>query len=199
MTRAEYDPEDIGHFGLACRPYLHFTSPIRRYPDLWVHQVIKETLGGGNGSTEVDRERLTGLGRLTSDRERRAVDAERIYVRTKQMRYMERHIGERFSGMVSGVLRGGFFVGVADFMVDGFCFLRDLDDYFEFDEKRHRLVGRHSRRIFQLGTQVQVIVAGVDWVSREMDLVLVEEESPRKKGKKKKGMKSKKSKKGSAR
>ena len=186
MSRAEYSPADSGHFGLACPSYLHFTSPIRRYPDLWVHRVIKNALAGNKGTIEIDTEDLEGLARWTSSRERRAEEAERIYIKTKQMRYMEQFVGEEFPGVVSGILRGGFFVEVGDFMVEGFCFIRELDDYFTMDEKRHRLVGRRSRRVFELGTPVRVIVAGVDWVSREMDLALVEEAAPRKKGKRRK-------------
>ena len=181
MSRAEYSREDSGHFGLACACYLHFTSPIRRYPDLWVHRVIKNELKHSN--EELEPEALEGLGRWTSDRERRAEEAERIYIKTKQMRFMEQFIGEQFPGVVSGILRGGFFVEVGDFMVEGFCFLRDLDDYFAMDEKRHRLVGSRSGQIFELGTPVQVIIAGVDWVVREMDLVIADDKSPRKKGK----------------
>jgi ribonuclease R len=186
MSRAEYSPEDSIHFGLACRPYLHFTSPIRRYSDLWVHRIIKDCLAGNNEATDSAREGLESLGRWTSDRERRAEEAERIYVKTKQMRFMEQFVGEQFPGLVSGVLRGGFFVAVGEFMVDGFCYLRDLDDYFELDEKKHRLVGRRSRRVFQVGTAVEVVIAGVDWLAREMDLTLVEEPPKRAKGKRRK-------------
>ena len=99
------------------------------------------------------------------------------------MRYMEQFVGEQFPGMVLGILRGGFFVQVGDFMVDGFCFLHDLDDYFIMDEKRHRLVGRRSGRVFELGTPVNVVVADVDWGAREMDLVLVEDGESGKRGK----------------
>ncbi|MFL2540816.1 MAG: S1 RNA-binding domain-containing protein [Candidatus Latescibacterota bacterium] len=96
---------------------------------------------------------------------------------------MEQFVGEQFSGVVSGILRGGFFVQVGDFMVDGFCFLRDLGDYFTLDEKRQRLVGRRSKRVFQLGTAVKVVIAGVDWAAREMNLELLEEVAPLKRGK----------------
>ena len=183
MSRAEYAPESAIHFGLACQPYLHFTSPIRRYPDLWVHRVLKDYLVGNKHAADVEREGLEALGRWSSVRERRAEEVERIYVRTKQMRYMERHIGERFPGIITGVLRGGFFVEVGDFMVDGFCFLRNLDDYYELDERRHRLVGRRGRRVFELGSEVEVIIAAVDLVTREMDLALVEEVTHQTRGK----------------
>jgi ribonuclease R len=183
MSRAEYTSGNSGHFGLACSSYLHFTSPIRRYPDLWVHRVIKRFIAEEKGNGAIEVEGLLGLGRWTSARERRAEEAERIYIKTKQMRYMEQFVGEQFPGVVSGVLRGGFFVQVGDFMVDGFCLLRDLDDYFIMDEKRHRLVGRRSGRVFELGTPVNVVVADVDWAAREMDLVLVEDGESGKRGK----------------
>ena len=99
---------------------------------------------------------------------------------------MERHIGDQFPGQVSGVLRGGFFVEVGSFKVDGFCYLRDLDDYFELDQSRHRLVGRRSSRIFHPGTLVQVIIDGVDRDAGEMDLLLVEAEKSGKKTKRRK-------------
>ena len=186
MNRAEYSNELMGHFGLASGAYLHFTSPIRRYPDLWVHRMIKEVLTGetpkrNSGQTDVQK-----LGQWTSARERRAEEAERMYIKTKQMRYMERHIGDQFPGQVSGVLRGGFFVEVGTFKVDGFCYLRDLDDYFELDQSRHRLVGRRSRRIFQPGTPVQVVIAGVNRDAGEMDLLLIEAEKSGKKTKRRK-------------
>ena len=183
MSRAEYTPGNSGHFGLACSSYLHFTSPIRRYPDLWVHRVIKRFIAEEKENGAIEAEALLGLGRWTSARERRAEEAERIYIKTKQMRYMEQFVGEQFPGVVSGILRGGFFVEVGDFMVDGFCLIRDLDDYFIMDEKRHRLVGRRSGRVFELGTPVNVVVAGVDWAAREMDLALVEDGETGKRGK----------------
>ena len=186
MSRAEYAPESAIHFGLACQPYLHFTSPIRRYPDLRVHRVLKDHLAGNEHAADVGEEGLEALGRWASARERRAEEVERIYVRTKQMRYMERHIGERFAGVVTGVLRGGFFVEVGDFMVDGFCLLRTLDDFYELDERRHRLVGRRGRRVFEMGTEVEVVIAAVDWVTREMDLALVEEVPRQTRGKRRK-------------
>ena len=193
MMKAEYAPVDIGHFGLACRRYLHFTSPIRRYPDLLVHRILKAEMAGemDGERRNILEEQLEQLGRWTSQCERRAEQAERIYVKTKQLRYMEEYVGELFPGLVSGILRGGFFVEVGDFAVDGFCFLRNLDDYFEFDERRHRLVGRRTRRVIQLGMEVKVQITGVDWAAQEMDLLLVGEDSTESRSKKKKKSKNK--------
>jgi len=174
LSRAAYEGEDRGHFGLACTQYLHFTSPIRRYPDLLVHRVIKADLRGQwterDGSDMLSR--LTDLGKSCSTLERRAGAAERTYIKIKQMRYMERHVGDKFDGVVSGVLRSGFFVEIGQFQVDGFCFARDLGEYVEYDEKKHRLVGRRSRKVIQLGMPVRVIISAVDWNALEMDLHL---------------------------
>jgi ribonuclease R len=180
LSRAEYAGEDRGHFGLACNNYLHFTSPIRRYPDLLVHRVVKAALNSQWGEREDSemRGQLVDLGKKCSTLERRAEAAERTYVKIKQMRYMERRVGEEFAGIVSGVLRSGFFVEVGDFQVDGFCFVRDLEEYVEYDEKKHRLVGRRSRRIIQLGMPVRVVVSAVDWNAMEMDLLLCDGTTP---------------------
>jgi ribonuclease R len=203
LRRAEYAPEDMGHFGLACKGYLHFTSPIRRYPDLLVHRVLKAHLSGDpdRGCVAGLRDQIDWMGKWTSECERRAEEAERVYVRIKQLRYMENFVGEVFPGVVSGVLRGGFFVTVGDFMVDGFCFLRDMEDYFEFDAQRHRLRGRKTGKVIQLGLPVDVKIAGVDWKAQEMDLLLVNGKlpssaEPKKKKKKKKSVGKRQKKKG---
>jgi ribonuclease R len=180
LRRAEYAPEDVGHFGLACRGYLHFTSPIRRYPDLLVHRVLKAHLSGDQdqGYSAGMRDQMGWMGKWTSECERKAEEAERFYVKVKQLRYMDNLVGEVFPGVVSGVLRGGFFVSVGDFMVEGFCFLRDMEDYFEFDAQRHRLRGCRTGNVIQLGLQVDVQIVGVDWKAQEMDLLLVEGKFP---------------------
>jgi len=202
LRRAEYAQEDVGHFGLACREYLHFTSPIRRYPDLLVHRVLKADLSGERywENSANNHDQVGWLGKWTSECERKAEEAERFYVRTKQLRFMEDLVGDVFPGVVSGVLRGGFFVSVGDFMVDGFCFLRDMEDYFEFDAQRHRLWGRKSGKVIQLGLPVEVKIAGVDWKAQEMDLLLVDGKFPssvaqkKKKKRKKRGRKKQKKK-----
>lgn len=175
LRRAEYAVEDAGHFGLACRRYVHFTSPIRRYPDLLVHRVLKAHLHGQlTPSYRDDLERGMGwMARWTSQSEQRAEEAERMYVRIKQLRYMEEFVGREFDGRVSGVLRGGFFVELAELLVEGFCFVGSLGDYFDYDERRLRLVGRRTRRLVQLGMPVRVRIAGVDWKAQKMDMALV--------------------------
>ena len=178
MMRAEYTPRDIGHYGLACHHYLHFTSPIRRYPDLLVHRVIKAFLSGGP-PVELEQEQLSWMGVWTSSCERRANVAERAYTKSKQLRYMEGHLGEEYPGLVSGVLRNGFFVELEGLMVEGFCALAFLDDYFEFDERQHCLRGRNTGRTFSLGTPVRVQVVRVDWSPPRLDLRLLDEKQPR--------------------
>lgn len=180
LSRAEYTAVDGGHFGLACSNYLHFTSPIRRYPDLLVHRVLKAFLTGRwNGERDrLMRDKVADIGRTCSTLERRAESAERAYVRIKQMRFMERHLGESFDGVVSGVLRSGFFVEIGMYLVDGFCRASDFDEPVDFDEERHSLVLRRSRRTIRLGMPVRVVVCAVDLIALEMDLSLDETSLP---------------------
>ncbi|MBM3279030.1 MAG: ribonuclease R [Candidatus Handelsmanbacteria bacterium] len=175
MMRAEYTPVDIGHYGLASEHYLHFTSPIRRYPDLLVHRVVKAYLAGASGP---DRGQLPWIGVWTSNCERRADAAERAYLKSKQLRYMESRLGQEYPGLVSGVLRSGFFVELEGLMVEGFCALAFLDEYCEYDERRQVLRGQRTGRTFALGAPVRVQVARVDWSPPRLDLKLLDEKRP---------------------
>lgn len=177
MARARYAPENLGHFGLATRHYTHFTSPIRRYPDLVVHRAVVaamvlrgEVPEGGTG------EALARMTEHSSERERAAEQAERDSVELKKIEYMERHLGDEFTGTVSGVVAFGFFVVLDDVFVDGLVHVSSLgDDFYRFREQEYALVGERRGRRFRLGDRVKVRVARIDREERRIDFLLVEE------------------------
>jgi ribonuclease R len=176
MKQARYSHENLGHFGLAARTYTHFTSPIRRYPDLVVHRLSARAL--------IDRERLPvtlreevlpDIARLTSERERVAVEAERDSVDLKKVEFMERHLGAEFTGTISGVTAFGLFVLLDDFFVEGLVHVSWLvDDYYLFVEEQFALVGERTKRRFRLGDRLRVQVAAVNREERKIDFRLLE-------------------------
>jgi ribonuclease R len=187
MKKAVYQPQNIGHFGLAFTHYTHFTSPIRRYPDLMVHRLLKK-LKHGRYSDKLNKQLATVLvnvGRHCSETERTAEAAEREAIKIKQVAYMANHIGQEYQGIISGILNFGFFVRLGETAAEGMVRLSTLDDdYYKYDEKHFRLVGRRTGRIFRLGDPVAVGIQSVDKVRNEINLYLVESEmreSPRKK------------------
>lgn len=174
MKQAKYTTECSGHFGLAARFYTHFTSPIRRYPDLQIHRIIKETICGG--LKERRREHyehiLPQIAVQTSALERRAEEAERETEKLKKCEYMAKHIGETFEGVISGVSNWGFYVELPN-TVEGLVHIRELrDDYYIFDESRYELTGELTKKTYSLGQSVRVIVAGTDRMLRTVDFVL---------------------------
>ena len=176
MQRAEYKPESLGHYGLAFKYYCHFTSPIRRYPDLQIHRIIKQTL---RGKMKADAKEhyasiLPEVCRKSSVCERRAQEAEYQVDRLKMIRYMEDHMGEEFEGTVSGVTRYGVFVKL-DNSIEGMISVYDLpaDDYI-YEESLLRLTGRRSRRYFSIGKRLRVSVSGCDLNQRVIDFVPAE-------------------------
>ena len=172
MKQARYATRNVGHFGLGSEAYLHFTSPIRRYPDLVVHRALVRWLAGKG--TEVDIEALERTARHTSERERRAESAERDSVELKKIQYMTRHLGDTFEGTIAGVTGFGMFILLDDVLVEGLIRLSSLvDDYYHYDEGTWSLTGRRSKRRFRLGDRVEVQVARVDPESREIDLELL--------------------------
>lgn len=172
MKQARYSTRNVGHFGLGSDAYLHFTSPIRRYPDLVVHRALVRWLAGKD--TEVDHEALERTARHTSERERRAEAAERDSVELKKIQYMTRHLGDTFEGTIAGVTGFGMFILLDEVLVEGLVRLSSLvDDYYHYDEESWSLTGRRSKRRFQLGDRVEVQVARVDPESREIDLELL--------------------------
>ena len=172
MAKARYQVENIGHYGLAFSHYAHFTSPIRRYPDLMAHRLLKRYLSGGGA---VDAEALQAQCEHCSEREKAATEAERESIKLKQVEYMQQHVGDRFSGVVSGVTKFGVFVELEDVLVEGLVHVRNLDDdYYEYDERSYRLVGQNTGKSYRLGDPVRVMVAGANVERREIDLEFVD-------------------------
>ncbi len=169
MSKAVYATENIGHYGLGFTHYSHFTSPIRRYPDLIAHRLLKRYAAGGRAA---DRERLDTELEHCSKRERTAVDAERESVKLKQVEYAQEHVGETFDGVVTGVTNFGVFVELSALLVEGLVHVREMDDdYYEYDESTFALVGERSGTRYQVGNPVEVQLAGVDVDKREIDLL----------------------------
>jgi ribonuclease R len=169
LKQALYTPENVGHFGLAYEAYVHFTSPIRRYPDLLVHRAIKALLAGRRYGTELDWE---ALGRHCSETERRADDASRDVESWLKCYFMREHVGETFAGTITGVVPFGLFVTLDDYFVDGLVHISELGrDYFQYDGARHQLFGERTRKRFRLADRMSVRLVRVDVDQRKMDLV----------------------------
>lgn len=177
MLQANYSPNPkIGHFGLALKDYAHFTSPIRRYPDLLVHRAIKHWIARQTAADySYDLERMTALGEQCSRNERRADDATRDAADWLKCEFLQKHIGREYHGIVSGVTNFGLFVQLNDLMIDGLVHVTALKrDYYQFDAAHHRLVGEKSGRSYRLGDRLQVRVARVDMQDRKIDFDLVD-------------------------
>jgi ribonuclease R len=176
MKLARYHEENLGHFGLATDMYAHFTSPIRRYPDLVVHRALRALRKGLDPEREAWlRGKLPEMGRHLSEMERRATDAERELVEWKKVRFMADKLGEAFSGYVTGVQSFGLFVELEEIYVQGLVHVSSMtDDYYRFDEKAHHLKGENTRKGYRLGDRVEVQVGRVDLERRQIDLALVD-------------------------
>ncbi len=176
MQRARYDPANLGHFGLAAEYYTHFTSPIRRYPDLVVHRTLRESRSRISEERRAElTEDLPEIARHTSERERRAADAERELVQWKKVRFMADKVGDEFDGYVTGVSAFGLFIELVEPFVEGMVHVSTMaDDYYRFLEKAHLLRGEKHNRIYRLGDRVNVQVIRVDLEKRLIDLGLVE-------------------------
>ncbi len=171
MKQAKYSVECTGHFGLACQNYCHFTSPIRRYPDLQIHRIIKEQLRGRLRENRIShyREILPQVADHSSRMERRADEAERETDKLKKTEFMEQHIGERFEGVISGITSWGIYVELAN-TVEGLIHVSELrGDYYYYDEKNYEMVGRDSGKKYKLGQRIAVIVEGTDRFTRTVD------------------------------
>ena len=177
MQKARYDAVSLGHFGLAAEHYTHFTSPIRRYPDLVVHRALRESRGGV--MTDARREELQDdlpeIAKHSSDRERRADDAERELLQWKKVRFMADKVGDEFEGYITGVAPFGLFIELIEHFVEGLVHISSMaDDYYRYIEQQHVLRGENTKKGYRLGDKVRVQVIRVDMERRQVELGLVE-------------------------
>jgi ribonuclease R len=177
MQKARYDAVSLGHFGLAAEHYTHFTSPIRRYPDLVVHRRLREARGGPmtDARREELEEQLPDVARHTSDMERRADEAERELLQWKKVRFMADKVGDEYEGYITGVAPFGLFIELIEHYVEGLVHVSSMaDDYYRFLEQQHVLRGENTKKIYRLGDKVRVQVVRVDMERRQVELGLVE-------------------------
>ena len=177
MQKARYDAQNLGHFGLAASSYTHFTSPIRRYPDLVVHRTLRESRHGHMSEERREQliEDLPDIARHTSERERRADEAERELVQWKKVRFMADKVGDEFQGYITGVTAFGLFVELIEHFVEGLVHVSTMaDDYYRFVERAHILRGENTGRVYRLGDRINVQVVKVDMERRQVDLGIVE-------------------------
>jgi ribonuclease R len=184
MKQARYSAENLGHFGLATKHYTHFTSPIRRYPDLIVHRISAAVFIDRQKPPEsLNGDLLPEIARIASERERVAVSAERDSIDLKKVEFMERHLGDEFNGTISSVTAFGCFVLLDDYFVEGLVHVSSLDDdYYVYVEEEYALVGEHTGHRLRLGDQIRVRVARVDIEERKIDFELLAEIQPRRSG-----------------
>jgi ribonuclease R len=178
MAKAIYSDRNIGHYGLAFDYYAHFTSPIRRYPDLVVHRMLKQYSAGISlKESDALRQRLPYIAKQSSEMERLAMEAERAAVKVMQVEFMKRHIGDEFHAVISGVTHFGIFVELTDLLVQGMIHISDLrDDYYVYDEKQYTLKGRRTHKQYRLGDTLEVKVVRVNPEERQIDFALIERE-----------------------
>ena len=173
MAKAKYDVDNIGHFGLAFKYYTHFTSPIRRYPDMMVHRLLADYLQGGKSA---DKAYYAGQCKHASEREQVAADAERASVKYKLVEYMQDKVGYTYDGTVSGLTDWGMYVEVLPTHIEGMVPLRDIkSDFFEFDEARYQIKGRHTKKIYTMGSPVKIRVTRADLDQKQIDYELIED------------------------
>lgn len=176
MAKAVYSTVNIGHYGLAFDYYTHFTSPIRRYPDMMVHRLLEKYLNGGRS---VNEGKLEEECKHSSSMEQLAASAERASIKYKQVEYLGERLGQVYKGTISGVTEWGLYVEIDENKCEGLVPIRDLeDDYYEFDEKNYRLIGRRTKRCYQLGDPVTVQIARADLVKKQLDFALIDERHP---------------------
>jgi ribonuclease R len=171
MAKAIYSVENIGHYGLAFTYYTHFTSPIRRFPDLIVHKLIYNYIK--SKPKEFILKKLEEFAEFSSERERAAQNAERLSVKMKQIEFMESKMGDEFEAIISGITNFGMFIELKDILVDGLIHLKDLDDdYYTYDEKNFSMVGKRNRKKYKLGDKVKVQLIRVNTERKELNFIL---------------------------
>lgn len=174
MAKAKYTTEPLGHFGLAFDHYSHFTSPIRRYPDMMAHRLIYHYLNGGG---TVDKERYEEMCKHSSEQEKRAADAERASIKYKQVEFMQNTIGQQFKGIVSGLTEWGMYVEIEENKCEGMVRLSELeDDFYELDAQNYRIIGRRNKRIISFGDEIWVEVKAANLNDRTIDLIFIDKE-----------------------
>ncbi|HPB31810.1 MAG TPA: RNB domain-containing ribonuclease, partial [Candidatus Sumerlaeota bacterium] len=177
MMKACYSPDNLGHYGLGSRCYCHFTSPIRRYPDLIVHRTLKMILKGEHRDAEAVKEwgqPLASLGEYCSGQERVSADIEYESTALKGMEFMWRFLGQEFDGIICSITNFGFFVELIDYPIEGLVPVNSIGgEFWDFDEAGLRLIGRTTGRAFRLGDQVRVSIETIDIPNRRMELTLV--------------------------
>ncbi len=176
MKQARYMPENVGHFGLAANYYTHFTSPIRRYPDLQIHRIIKDNLRGRMDEKKIEHYQsiLPEVTKHSSEMERRAEEAERETVKLKKVEYMRQYIGEEFEGVISGMTKWGMYVELPN-TVEGLVHVANMtDDHYEYYSERYELVGIHTNKVYKLGQQIRVRVLDTDRLLRTIDFEIAD-------------------------